>query len=167
MYGSLLLILDEVHRLDKAKQDFLLPHLESGLLLLIGATTANPYHSINPAIRSRCHIFELEQLEPDDIEKALRRALADEERGLGHEKIDIAPEALRHLALACGGDVRAALNALELAVLSTPKQSDGTRSVTLRSAEQSIQKKAFNMTKMAMPIMTCCLLFKSPSAEAT
>jgi putative ATPase len=147
MYGSLLLILDEVHRLDKAKQDFLLPHLESGLLLLIGATTANPYHSINPAIRSRCHIFELEQLEPDDIEKALRRALADEERGLGHEKIDIAPEALRHLALACGGDVRAALNALELAVLSTPKQSDGTRSVTLRSAEQSIQKKSIQHDK--------------------
>ncbi|GIN08063.1 MULTISPECIES: replication-associated recombination protein A [Shouchella] len=147
MYGSLLLILDEVHRLDKAKQDFLLPHLESGLLLLIGATTANPYHSINPAIRSRCHIFELEQLEPDDIEKALRRALADEERGLGHEKIDIAPEALRHLALACGGDVRAALNALELAVLSTPKQPDGTRSVTLRSAEQSIQKKSIQHDK--------------------
>lgn len=147
MYGSLLLILDEVHRLDKAKQDFLLPHLESGLLLLIGATTANPYHSINPAIRSRCHIFELEQLEPDDIEKALRRALADEEKGLGHEKIDIAPEALRHLALACGGDVRAALNALELAVLSTPKQPDGTRSVTLRSAEQSIQKKSIQHDK--------------------
>lgn len=147
MYGSLLLILDEVHRLDKAKQDFLLPHLESGLLLLIGATTANPYHSINPAIRSRCHIFELEQLKPDDIEKALRRALADEEKGLGHEKIDIAPEALRHLALACGGDVRAALNALELAVLSTPKQPDGTRSVTLRSAEQSIQKKSIQHDK--------------------
>ncbi|MDO7282829.1 replication-associated recombination protein A [Shouchella clausii] len=147
MYGSLLLILDEVHRLDKAKQDFLLPHLENGLLLLIGATTANPYHSINPAIRSRCHIFELEQLEPDDIEKALRRALADEERGLGYEKIDIAPEALRHLALACGGDVRAALNALELAVLSTPKQPDGTRSVTLRSAEQSIQKKSIQHDK--------------------
>ena len=81
------------------------------------------------------------------FEKALRRALADEERGLGHEKIDIAPEALRHLALACGGDVRAALNALELAVLSTPKQPDGTRSVTLRSAEQSIQKKSIQHDK--------------------
>ncbi|WP_078390877.1 replication-associated recombination protein A [Shouchella patagoniensis] len=147
MYGSLILILDEVHRLDKAKQDFLLPHLESGLLLLIGATTANPYHSINPAIRSRCHIFELEQLAPEDIEKALNRALTDVENGLGNENIDIAPEAITHLSLACGGDVRAALNALELAVLSTLKGKDNVRTVSLSAAEQSIQKKSIQHDK--------------------
>ncbi len=147
MYGSLILILDEVHRLDKAKQDFLLPHLESGLLLLIGATTANPYHSINPAIRSRCHIFELEQLTPEDIEKALHRAINDKENGLGNEKINIAPEAITHLSLACGGDVRAALNALELAVLSTLKGKDNVRTVSLSAAEQSIQKKSIQHDK--------------------
>lgn len=147
MYGSLILILDEVHRLDKAKQDFLLPHLESGLLLLIGATTANPYHSINPAIRSRCHIFELEQLQPEDIEKALNRALIDKENGLGNENLDIEKKAITHLSLACGGDVRAALNALELAVLSTPKKDSGLRTITLKTAEQSIQKKSIQHDK--------------------
>ncbi|AIC93980.1 MULTISPECIES: replication-associated recombination protein A [Shouchella] len=147
MYGSIILILDEVHRLDKAKQDFLLPHLESGLILLIGATTANPYHSINPAIRSRCHIFELEQLDPPEIEQALHRALNDKEHGLGQEKIDIDAKAITHLALACGGDVRAGLNALELAVLSTPKDENGIRSIQLETAEQSIQKKSIQHDK--------------------
>lgn len=125
MYGSLILILDEVHRLDKAKQDFLLPHLESGLLLLIGATTANPYHSINPAIRSRCHIFELEQLQPTDIETALNRALHDKEHGLGNENVTIDKEAITHLSLACGGDVRSALNALELLYCQRLKKRTG------------------------------------------
>ncbi len=147
MYGTLILILDEVHRLDKAKQDFLLPHLESGLLLLIGATTANPYHSINPAIRSRCHIFELEQLQALDIEKALFRALKDKENGIGTETVEIEDKAIRHLSLACGGDVRAALNALELAVLSTPKTTDNVRKVSLKTAEQSIQKKSIQHDK--------------------
>ncbi|MBM7838016.1 putative ATPase [Alkalihalobacillus xiaoxiensis] len=147
MYGSLILILDEVHRLDKAKQDFLLPHLESGLLLLIGATTANPYHSINPAIRSRCHIFELEQLQPTDIETALNRALNDKEHGLGNENVTIDKEAITHLSLACGGDVRSALNALELAVLSTPKKENGLRTISLKTAEQSIQKKSIQHDK--------------------
>src|SRR5690625_3967851 len=78
MYGHILLILDEVHRLDKAKQDFLLPHLESNLITMIGCTTSNPYHSINPAIRSRCHLFELHALTADDIEVALKRAINDE-----------------------------------------------------------------------------------------
>ncbi|MCM3762300.1 replication-associated recombination protein A [Alkalihalobacillus oceani] len=147
MHGQLILILDEVHRLDKAKQDFLLPHLEKGLLILIGATTANPFHSINPAIRSRCQIFELERLKVDDIELALRRALKDEERGLGKEKVSISEEAIRHLAEACGGDVRSALNALELAVLSTYPAADGTKQITLKTAEASIQKKSFQHDK--------------------
>ncbi|MFS0786204.1 replication-associated recombination protein A [Shouchella sp. 1P09AA] len=147
MYGSLILILDEVHRLDKAKQDFLLPHLESGLILLIGATTANPYHSINPAIRSRCHIFELEQLAPAEIEQALYRALEDKENGLGEEQIDIDSKAIAHLSLACGGDVRSGLNALELAVLSTAKDEQGIRHIKLETAEQSIQKKSIQHDK--------------------
>ncbi|MCM3712700.1 replication-associated recombination protein A [Halalkalibacter oceani] len=147
MHGQLILILDEVHRLDKAKQDFLLPHLEKGLIILIGATTANPFHSINPAIRSRCQIFELERLKVEDIELALRRALKDEERGLGKEKVSIADEAIRHLAEACGGDVRSALNALELAVLSTYPDADGMKNITLKTAEASIQKKSFQHDK--------------------
>src|SRR3954471_15591127 len=84
MSGKVILLLDEVHRLDKAKQDFLLPYLENGMITLIGATTSNPYHAINPAIRSRCQIFELKPLEPDEIKTALLRALADKERGLGN-----------------------------------------------------------------------------------
>lgn len=147
MHGQLILILDEVHRLDKAKQDFLLPHLEKGLLILIGATTANPFHSINPAIRSRCQIFELERLKVDDIELALRRALKDEERGLGKEEVSISEEAIRHLAEACGGDVRSALNALELAVLSTYPDANGTKQIKLETAEASIQKKSFQHDK--------------------
>lgn len=82
MSGKVILLLDEVHRLDKAKQDFLLPYLENGMITLIGATTSNPYHAINPAIRSRCQIFELKSLETNDITTALERALHDEERGL-------------------------------------------------------------------------------------
>ena len=82
MSGKVILILDEVHRLDKGKQDFLLPYLENGLITLIGATTSNPYHSINPAIRSRCQIFELTPLTPEDIKKALERALKNKEKGI-------------------------------------------------------------------------------------
>lgn len=84
MSGQVILILDEVHRLDKGKQDFLLPYLENGMIILIGATTANPYHAINPAIRSRTQIFELEPLTPELIKQALERALHDEHRGLAH-----------------------------------------------------------------------------------
>src|SRR3954469_13504907 len=111
MSGKVILLLDEVHRLDKAKQDFLLPYLESGMITLIGATTSNPYHAINPAIRSRCQIFELKALAPQAIVTALKRALVDEERGLGTFSADVSEEALQHLATAANGDVRSALNA--------------------------------------------------------
>src|SRR3954469_25342007 len=96
MSGKVILLLDEVHRLDKAKQDFLLPYLENGMIVLIGATTSNPYHAINPAIRSRCQIFELKPLTPDEVKLALIRALEDEERGLGKINVEIADEALMH-----------------------------------------------------------------------
>ncbi|WP_017728609.1 replication-associated recombination protein A [Halalkalibacterium ligniniphilum] len=147
MSGQLILILDEVHRLDKGKQDFLLPHLEKGLLILIGATTANPFHSINPAIRSRCQIFELEPLTVDEIKTALERALYDKKRGLGNEKVEIAEEALHHFAIACGGDVRSALNGLELAVKSTRANEAGVKQIDLATAEECIQKKSFQHDK--------------------
>src|SRR5699024_12865125 len=89
MAGRMELILDEVHRLDKAKQDFLLPHLENNLLTMIGCITSNPYHSINPAIRSRTHLFELEALKPDDISIVVKRALHDESKGYVHENINM------------------------------------------------------------------------------
>jgi putative ATPase len=147
MYGQLILILDEVHRLDKGKQDFLLPYLENGLLILIGATTSNPFHAINPAIRSRCQIFELEPLTVADIELALKRALLDETNGYGKENISVDADALAHLALACGGDVRSALNGLELAILSTFPNKKGEKHITLSTAESCIQKKSFQHDK--------------------
>ncbi|HLT55850.1 MAG TPA: replication-associated recombination protein A [Bacillota bacterium] len=145
--GNLVLILDEVHRLDKGKQDFLLPHLENNLITLIGCTTSNPYHSINPAIRSRCHLFELHPLTKDDVMEALLRALHDKENGYGDKSIDISEEALEHFAFASGGDLRAALNGLELAVASTPPDSEGTISIDLPIAEECMQKKSFSHDK--------------------
>lgn len=143
MSGKVILILDEVHRLDKAKQDFLLPYLEDGKIILIGATTSNPYHAINPAIRSRCQIFELKPLEADDIKTALERALKDEKKGLGKYRAVISKEALMHFASSCAGDVRSALNALELAVISTDPDENGEIHVTLDTAEECLQKKSF------------------------
>ncbi len=147
MSGKVILLLDEVHRLDKAKQDFLLPYLENGMITLIGATTSNPYHAINPAIRSRCQIFELKSLETNDITKALERALHDEERGLGAYKTDVSLDALTHFATASNGDVRSALNALELAVISTEPDDSGTIHINLQIAEECMQKKSFSHDK--------------------
>ncbi|OAH56102.1 MULTISPECIES: replication-associated recombination protein A [Bacillaceae] len=143
MSGKVILLLDEVHRLDKAKQDYLLPFLENGMITLIGATTSNPYHAINPAIRSRCQIFEVKPLTPDAVKKLLLRALDDSERGLGSYKTDVTDEALNHFAEASGGDVRSSLNALELAVTSTPSNSDGVIPITLEAAEECLQQKSF------------------------
>lgn len=147
MSGKVILLLDEVHRLDKAKQDFLLPHLENGTIVLIGATTSNPYHAINPAIRSRCQIFELKPLSIDEIVISLKRAINDKERGLGAYKIDITEEALNHLATASNGDMRSSLNALELAVVSTEKDENGIVHIDLSTAEECIQRKALVMDK--------------------
>ncbi|PKR85184.1 replication-associated recombination protein A [Heyndrickxia camelliae] len=143
MSGKVILLLDEVHRLDKTKQDFLLPYLENGMIVLIGATTSNPYHAINPAIRSRCQIFELFPLTLEEMKKALRNALHDTERGLGNKQIEMEENAFLHFASASNGDVRSALNALELAVLSTPPDADGMVHITVDIAEECLQKKAF------------------------
>ncbi|MBF0842442.1 MULTISPECIES: replication-associated recombination protein A [Mammaliicoccus] len=144
--GQVILLLDEIHRLDKAKQDFLLPHLESGKIVLIGATTSNPYHAINPAIRSRAQIFELYPLEEEDIIEALNRALNDEENGLFSYQPEVDEEAIAYFAQASYGDVRSALNALELAVLSADIEND-TRHVTVEDAKTCIQKSAFQHDK--------------------
>ncbi|CAM2752310.1 MULTISPECIES: replication-associated recombination protein A [Salinicoccus] len=140
MSGSVILLLDEIHRLDKAKQDFLLPHLENGNIILIGATTSNPYHAINPAIRSRCQIFELELLDPDDVREALERAIGDASRGLGDINLEISDEAIGYLSHTSQGDVRSALNALELAALSTEKNSEGVTVIGIEDAKACMQK---------------------------
>lgn len=140
MSGQVILLLDEIHRLDKAKQDFLLPHLENGKIVLIGATTSNPYHAINPAIRSRAQIFELFPLDKDDIKVALSHALEDEERGLKEFDATIDDDAFEYFATQSQGDVRSALNALELAVLSA---NDTPPHITLQDAEDCLQRGAF------------------------
>ena len=146
MSGTVILLLDEVHRLDKTKQDFLLPHLESGRIIMIGATTENPYITINPAIRSRCQIFEVKPLSETDILQAVDLALTDKERGLGNYPVKIDENARLHLSRATNGDLRSALNGLELAVRSTP-ETDGTIHLTLRIIEECIQRKALTHDK--------------------
>ncbi|SDB96994.1 Recombination protein MgsA [Pelagirhabdus alkalitolerans] len=147
MSGTLVIVMDEVHRLDKAKQDYLLPHVESNLITLIGCTTSNPYHSINPAIRSRIHLFELESLTIDQVKIALKRALNDDEKGLKKKSITLSSDALDHFALAANGDLRAALNGLELAAYSTKPSSDETIHIDLEVAEACMQKKSFSHDK--------------------
>lgn len=147
MSGAVVLLLDEVHRLDKPKQDFLLPHLESGRIILIGATTENPYIQIHPAIRSRSQIFELYPLKTDDIKVAIKRALEDEERGLGSYKVQIDDVAVNHLATATNGDLRSSLSALELAVESTPPSENDGRHITLEIVEECLQRKALTHDK--------------------
>ncbi|MGX1263610.1 putative ATPase [Rossellomorea marisflavi] len=147
MSGKVILLLDEVHRLDKGKQDFLLPYLENGMITMIGATTSNPYHAINPAIRSRCQIFELKPLSTDEMKQAIQRAIEDEERGLGTYKLDVSEDAIEHFASSSFGDVRSSLNALELAVLSTSPDEEGVIHITLSIAEECLQKKSFSHDK--------------------
>ncbi|MGM0752290.1 MAG: replication-associated recombination protein A [Bacillota bacterium] len=147
MSGKVILLLDEVHRLDKGKQDFLLPYLENGMITLIGATTSNPYHAINPAIRSRCQIFELKPLSIDEMKIALHRAIEDKERGLGEYSLDVTEEAIEHFASSSFGDVRSSLNALELAVLSTSPDEEGVIRIDVSIAEECLQKKSFSHDK--------------------
>lgn len=142
MSGTVILLLDEIHRLDKSKQDFLLPHLENGRIILIGATTENPYISINPAIRSRTQIFPVYPLSIEDMKVAVNRALTDSERGLGKMPIKLDQDAEKQLLTATNGDLRSALNGLELAAKSTDPDKDGIIHLTLPVIEESVQKKA-------------------------
>ena len=143
MSGTVILLLDEIHRLDKPKQDFLLPHLENGRVILIGATTENPYIAINPAIRSRTQIFELIPLTPEEIHQALKRALTDETKGLGNYDVEITDGAMHTLTHFSNGDVRSSLNALELAVKSTPENEDEKIIITEEIAGNCLQRKVF------------------------
>lgn len=147
MSGTVVLLLDEIHRLDKTKQDFLLPHLESGRIVLIGATTENPYLTILPAIRSRTQIFEVKPLSEADMQMAIARALADKERGLGDFDVDLDQEAQQQLICATNGDLRSALNGLELAVRSTNPSEDGRIHITLPIIEETVQRKAITADK--------------------
>lgn len=148
MFGKkTILFIDEIHRFNKTQQDTLLPHVEDGTLVLIGATTENPYFEVNRALVSRSVIFSLEPLRQKDIASLLRRALADEEKGLGsyHAKMD--EDALDFLSNTANGDARAALNALELAVLTTDPDNDGIIHITLSVAEDCIQRRALQYDK--------------------
>jgi putative ATPase len=136
-----ILLVDEIHRFNKSQQDALLPHVESGRLRLIGATTENPFYSVNSALVSRMQVFQLEPLKEAEIVNLLERALRDGDRGLGACHAEASGAALSHLARACDGDARQALNALEVAVLTTTPHGD-RRVIDLAAAEQSIQKKA-------------------------
>ena len=142
-----ILFIDEIHRFNKTQQDALLPHVEDGTIVLIGATTENPYFEVNKALVSRSIIFELKQLENKDIEKLITRAVTDSEKGYGYFDIDIKEDALKFLADVSNGDARTALNAIELAILTTDKNENGVIEITLDVAQECIQKRALNYEK--------------------
>ena len=137
-----ILFIDEVHRFNSAQQDALLPWVENGTVTLIGATTENPYFEVNKALVSRSRLFRLLPLEPEDLQRLLQRALADDERGYGDRAIAISSDAANHLVDVAGGDARSLLNALELAVESSEPDGDGVIQINLAIAEESIQQRA-------------------------
>ena len=139
------LLLDECHRFNKTQQDSLLPAIEKGTVIFIGSTTENPYSAMTPAIISRCRIFEFKSLSTEIIKNALKRAVADKKRGFPNMKIQVEEKAYEHIAVTSAGDLRTAYNALELAVLTTPVNEDGEVVITIKDAEQSIQKKALSI----------------------
>lgn len=148
MYGKrTYLLLDECHRWNKAQSDSVLQAIEQGYIIFIGSTTENPYVSMTRAIVSRCRIFSFSRLSEQDIKAGLLRALNDKERGLGNMNLQVSDEAISHLAWASAGDMRTALNALELAALTTHADEDGIIRVGKEEAEQSIQQKALSMTE--------------------
>lgn len=148
MYGKrTILFVDEIHRFNKGQQDYLLPFVEDGTLIFIGATTENPYFEVNSALISRSRIFELKPLETQDILELIQRAITDVERGMGTYDAVIEPDAARFLADAANGDARAALNAVELGVLTTDRSPDGKIHIDLAAAQECIQKRAVRYDK--------------------
>ncbi len=148
MYGKkTILFVDEIHRFNKGQQDYLLPFVEDGTLILIGATTENPYFEVNGALISRSLIFELKPLEKEDIKTLLRRAVYDREKGMGSFHAEIDEEALEFLADISGGDARNALNAIELGILTTDRSMDGKIHITLDVASECIQKRVVRYDK--------------------
>ncbi len=148
MYGKkTILFVDEIHRFNKGQQDYLLPFVEDGTLILIGATTENPYFEVNGALISRSSVFELKSLEKEDIKTLLKRAVYDEVKGMGSYRAEITEEALDFLADISGGDARNALNAIELGVLTTQRSADGMIHITIEVAEECIQKRVVRYDK--------------------
>ena len=148
MYGKkTILFIDEIHRFNKGQQDYLLPFVEDGTVILIGATTENPYFEVNGALLSRSSIFELKPLEKEDIRTLIRRAVEDDEKGMGSFKAQIDEDALDFLADMAGGDARSALNAIELGILTTQRSGDGLIHITLDVASECIQKRVVNYDK--------------------
>ena len=148
MYGRrTILFVDEIHRFNKGQQDYLLPFVEDGTLTLIGATTENPYFEVNGALLSRSRIFELKALEKEDILELLHRAVTDVEKGMGSYRAVLDEDAADFLADVANGDARAALNALELGVLTTPRAEDGKIHIDLEVAQECIQKRAVRYDK--------------------
>ena len=168
MYGKrTFLLLDECHRFNKAQSDSLLPLLEDGTLVLIGSTTENPYASMTPAIVSRCRVFAFRRLTSEEILGALKKALVSR-KGLKEYRAACDEEALLHIARFAGGDLRAAYNALELAVLTTPPAADGSIHMTLADAEQSIQQKslAYNEDAYYDILSAFCKSLRGSDADA-
>ena len=146
LYGqSTYLLLDECHRWSKAQSDSILPAIERGVIRFIGSTTENPMIAMTPAIVSRCRLFHFEKLSDSDVTAALNAAIKDHERGYGAQDVRVDEDALRHIVSVANGDARSALNALELAVLTTPMEADGSLHVTLAVAEESIQSRVMQM----------------------
>lgn len=148
MYGKkTILFIDEIHRFNKSQQDYLLPFVEDGTLILIGATTENPYFEVNNALLSRSIIFELKPLDREDIKELIYRAVNDEKKGMGAYNAVIDEDAADFLSDVCGGDARMALNAIELGILTTERDEAGKIHITLQVAEQCIQKRAARYDK--------------------
>ncbi|MDO5409017.1 MAG: replication-associated recombination protein A [Lachnospiraceae bacterium] len=148
MYGKkTILFVDEIHRFNKGQQDYLLPFVEDGTIILIGATTENPYFEVNGALLSRSMVFELKPLSAEDVMLLLKRAVEDEKRGMGSFSPVLDEDACRFLAQVSGGDARMALNAIELAVLTTPQDENRQVHITLQVAEECIQKRAVRYDK--------------------
>ncbi|MBR3887879.1 MAG: replication-associated recombination protein A [Clostridia bacterium] len=145
--GKAVLFIDEIHRFNKLQQDALLPYVENGTIILIGATTENPYFSVNKALISRSTVFKLEPLKIKDVTKVLQNAVEDKEKGLGACDLKIDEGVLEHIAELSGGDVRVALNALEIAALTTEMNADGDIEITKEIAAECIQKKAIKFDK--------------------
>ena len=148
MYGKkTILFIDEIHRFNKGQQDYLLPFVEDGTIILIGATTENPYFEVNGALLSRSIIFELKKLDKEDIKVLLRRAVSDKEKGMGSYHAVIEEDALEFLSDVSNGDARAALTAIELGILTTQRSQDGQIHITLDVASECIQKRVISYDK--------------------
>ena len=142
-----ILFIDEIHRFNKGQQDYLLPFVEDGTIILIGATTENPYFEVNGALLSRSSVFELRPLSQEEVETLILRAVQDEKKGMGSYHAVIEEDALHFLADLAGGDARSALNAVELGILTTPRSEDGMIHITLDVASECIQKRVVRYDK--------------------